>query len=69
MRKISSQNLYNLLISTACAIALAVVLTRPDYSLVIAVLSAFVTVLCLQIVFLRRELSVLKDQLTANKRT
>jgi uncharacterized membrane protein len=68
MSKTSPKNLYNLLISAVCAMALAIVLTKPGINPVIAVLSTFVTVLCLQVAFLRRELSALKDQIKANKR-
>jgi hypothetical protein len=69
MQKTSSPNLINLLISTICAVALAAVLIKSGSTVVTAVLSTFVTVLCLQIAFLRREISVLKDQISSGNRT
>jgi hypothetical protein len=50
-----------------CAIALAFVLTKSGPNSVIAVLCAFVTVLCVQIAFLRRELSELKNSVSGNR--
>ena len=67
MRKLHFQNIFNLLISAVCAMAVAGVLTRSSPNTLVVVLCTFVTVLCLQVAFLRRELTALKDELTGNK--
>jgi len=67
MRKLHFQNVFNLVISALCAVALAGVLTKSSPNTLVVVLCTFVTVLCLQVAFLRRELTALKDQLTGNK--
>jgi len=67
MRKLHFQNIFNLVISALCAVALAGVLTKSSPNTLVVVLCTFVTVLCLQVAFLRRELTELKDQLTGNK--
>ena len=69
MHKTTSPNIYNLLISAVCAVGLAAVLIEVGSNEVIAMLSTFITVLCVQVAFLRREVSVLKDQMTMDKRT
>jgi hypothetical protein len=67
MTKLHLHNLLYLLISVVCAVALAIVLTHSSPNSLVAVLCAFVTVLCVQIAFLRQELSTLKDQMTGSK--
>jgi hypothetical protein len=67
MNKLHLHNLLYLLISVVCAVALAIVLTHSSPNSLVAVLCAFVTVLCVQIAFLRQELSTLKDQMTGSK--
>jgi len=68
MRKLPPQNLFNLLISVMCATALAIVITKSGPNPLIAMLSAFVTVLCVQLAFVRRELSKLKDEISPHEK-
>jgi Flp pilus assembly protein TadB len=67
MTKLPLQNLVYLLISAICAVALAYVLTHSSPNSLVAVLCAFVTVLCVQIAFMQKELAKLKDQMPGTK--
>jgi hypothetical protein len=67
MSKLHVPNLIYLLISAICAVALSFVLTHSSPNSLVAVLCAFVTVLCVQIALLRRELTVLKEQVLGDK--
>ncbi len=67
MRKYDLQNLVYLLISAVCAIVVSVVLTKTSPNSALAALCIFVTVLCVQIALLRRELAALKGQISGNK--
>jgi hypothetical protein len=69
MHKTSTQTLLSLLMATTCAIALSAVLTKSGPSAAIAVLSTVITVLSLQLAFLRRDLSALKDQMVSGKKS
>jgi hypothetical protein len=68
MYKASPKNLLSLLVAVVCAIAMAIVLAKSGPSAVIALLSTTVTVLLLQVAFLRRDLSTLKDQVTEKQK-
>ena len=68
MQKATPKNLLSLLVAVVCAIALATVLAKSGPSAVIALLSTMVTVLLLQVAFLRRDLSILKDQVVENRK-
>ena len=67
MRKYDLQNLTYLVISAICAVVLSVVLTKSSPNTAVAALCIFVTVLCVQIAILRRELYALKDQVSGSK--
>jgi hypothetical protein len=67
MSKLHLHNIVYLLISVVCAVALAITLTHSSPNSLVAVLCAFVTVLCVQIAFLQKELAKLKDQMTGGK--
>jgi len=67
MRKHDYQNLSYLLISTVCALVLSIVLTKSSPDFAVAALGVFVTVLCVQIAFLRRELCDLRNQISGDK--
>ena len=67
MSKLHLHNLVFLLVSAVCAVALALVLMHSSPNSLVAVLCAFVTVLCVQIAFLQKELAKLKDQMTGSK--
>jgi len=67
MRKLDLQNLSYLLMCVVCALVVSLVLTRTSPNSAVAALCVFVTVLCVQIAFLRRELSQLKDQVSGHK--
>lgn len=62
MSKATPKNLLSLLVAVVCAIAMATVLAKSGPSAVIVLLSTTVTVLLLQVAFLRRDLSTLKEQ-------
>jgi hypothetical protein len=68
MYNASPRNLLSLIIAAVCAIAMATVLAKTGPSAVIALLSTTVTVLLLQVAFLRRDLSILKDQVSENRK-
>jgi hypothetical protein len=67
MPKIDLQTIAYLLISVVCAIVVSVVLSKSTPNCAVAALCIFVTVLCVQIAFLRRELSDLKGQVSGSK--
>ena len=58
------KNLLSLLIAVACALPLGAVVAKEGPNAAIALLSTTVTVLFLQVAFLRRDLSSLKNQLS-----
>jgi FtsH-binding integral membrane protein len=62
MPKTSTQTLLSLLVATTCAISLSVVLAKSGPSAAVAVLSTVITALSLQLAFMRRDLSALKEQ-------
>jgi hypothetical protein len=68
MPKTSTKNLLSLLVATTCAIALSAVLAKSGPSAAVAVLSTVMTALSLQMAFLRRDLSVLKEQTMGDKK-
>jgi len=57
------------LIAAACATPLAMLLPHIGPNAIIALLSATVTVLLVQVAILRRDLSVLKDQMGGAQKT
>jgi len=67
MTKLHLHNLVYLLISVLCAVALAVALMHSTPNSLVAILCTFVTVLCVQIAFLQKEVAKLKDQVTDEK--
>jgi len=67
MSKLHLHNLVYLLISALCAVALAVALMHSTPNSLVAILCAFVTVLCVQIAFLQKEVAKLKDRETGDK--
>ena len=67
MSKLHLHNLVYLLISALCAVALAVALMHSTPNSLVAVLCAFVTVLCVQIAFLQKEVAKLKDREIGDK--
>ena len=67
MTKLHLHNLVYLLISVLCAVALAYTLTHSSPNTLVAALCAFVTVLCVQIAILQKDLAKLKDQMTGGK--
>ncbi len=62
MSKLHLHNLVYLLISVLCAVALAAALMHSSPNSLVAVICAFVTVLCVQIAFLQKEVAKLKDR-------
>lgn len=58
------KNVLSLLVAVACAVPLAAVVAKEGPNAAIALLSTTVTVLFLQVAFLRRDLSSLKDQVS-----
>ena len=63
MHKTYPHSLGSLLIAAACAILLAFILAKSSPNALAALLSVVATVLLIQVATLRRDLSVLKDQL------
>jgi hypothetical protein len=63
MHKTSPQSLASLLLAAACAIPLAEILSKSGPNAIVALLSAIATVLLIQVATLRRDLSLLKDQI------
>jgi uncharacterized oligopeptide transporter (OPT) family protein len=63
MHKTYPQSLGSLLIAAACAILLAFILAKSSPNALAALLSVVATVLLIQVATLRRDLSMLKDQL------
>ena len=69
MHKISPKNLFSLLVAVACAVPLSTVVAKSSPNAGIVLLSTIVTVLLLQVAFLRRDLSILKDQTEDNRKS
>jgi uncharacterized oligopeptide transporter (OPT) family protein len=68
MNKITPKNLLSLLVAAACAVPLAAVVAKSGPNAGIVLLSTIVTVLLLQVSFLRRDLSTLKDQTEGDRK-
>jgi uncharacterized oligopeptide transporter (OPT) family protein len=68
MHKIYPQSLASLLIAAACAILLACILAKSSPNALAALLSVVATVLLIQVATLRRDISVLKDQLKGDSK-
>jgi hypothetical protein len=67
MHKIYPQSLVSLLIAAACAIPLAGMLAKSSPNALVALLSVIATLLLIQVAALRRDVSVLKDQLDRSR--
>jgi hypothetical protein len=57
------------LVAVVCAVPLAALLAKSGPNAVIALLTTIVTVLLLQVAFLRRDLSTLKEKITGEQKT
>jgi len=69
MHKISPKNLLSLVVAAACAVPLSAVVAKTGPNAGIVLLSTIVTVLLLQVAFLRRDLSTLKDQTEGSRKS
>ena len=62
MHKTTPQSLASLLIAAACAVLLAFILAKSSPNALAALLSVVATVLLIQVATLRRDISLLKNQ-------
>jgi hypothetical protein len=69
MHKMCPKNILSLIVATACAVPLSFVVAKTGPNAAVALLTTIVTVLLLQVAFLRRDLSNLKDQTTAARKS
>jgi len=69
MQKTSPQSLASLLVAAVCAILLACMLAKSSPNALAALLSVIATVLLIQVATLRRDISVLKNQLKNERKT
>ncbi len=68
MQKTTPQSLASLLVAAACAILLACILAQSSPNALAALLSLVATVLMIQVATLRRDLSLLKDQVKQERK-